>query len=154
MADKIKDIQSRLMNNLHGSDELAAAASYIPLVGWLVGKAKKEDDFCQFHSDQSFKLNLVIVALYLIIWFLEHFPLTSFLFGEGAILNELTGGILIVSIILFLVISAFAAFKALSEERWEVPYLHDTLQYIRDEITGKSHKKNKQSGRKSDTDDE
>jgi uncharacterized membrane protein len=135
MADKIRDIQSRLVSNLGGRDQLSAAIAYIPLFGWVFPYVfKKEDDLCQFHGLQAMKLNAALVGVYFVVWVIENFPLTGFLFGKGAVFNPLTESVWLVAMIAYCVVSGIAAFKAFSEEKWEIPYFIEYLDEFIDQI--------------------
>ncbi len=154
MSDRIREIQNRLMNNLGDGEggEVAAAIAYIPLVGWIYPYFfKKDDDFCRFHASQALKLNLAIVALYFGIWILENFPLTGWLFGLDAVFHPLTRSIWLIAAALFLGLSGVGAFKAISDERWEVPYI---MTYIDDalDLLGRQFRDLGRDSRKNDGD--
>ena len=132
MSDKIRDIHSRLMNNLHGGDQSSAAVGYVPLFGWIVPYLfKKDDEFCRFHGEQAMKLNGAFLAFYFVIWVIENFPLTAILFGLDSIFHPITRSLWLVGVIGYLALSAIGAFKALSEEKWEIPYL---IKYVDEAI--------------------
>jgi len=135
MSDRIRDIQSRLMKNLQGGDQLAAAVAYVPLVGWIYPYFfKREDELCQFHGRQALKLNGALVAIYIAVWFLENFPLSAWLFGTGEPLNALSRTVWLVTLLGFLAVSVVAALKAFAEELWEIPYLDDAVDLVREQI--------------------
>ncbi|MCB1326402.1 MAG: DUF4870 domain-containing protein [Spirochaetales bacterium] len=137
MSDKVRDIQSKIMKNLHGGDQIAAAVAYVPLFGWVFALVlKKDDDFCQFHGRQAMKLNLVLVVLFFAIWVLENFPLFSWAFGEAAFLHPISRSVWLISVFAFLALSAVGAYKAFSEERWEIPYLNELVDTALDQIKG------------------
>lgn len=141
MSDKIRDIHSRLMNNLHGGDQISAAIGYVPLFGWILPYLfKKDDEFCRFHGEQAMKLNVTIVVFYFAIWVIENFPLTAIIFGLDAVFHPITRSLWLVGAIGYLAISGIAAFKALSEEKWEIPYLMKYVDEVFDLI--QSEKKN------------
>lgn len=153
MSDTIRDIHSRLKNNLHGGDQISAAIAYVPLFGWILPYLfKKDDPLCRFHGEQAMKLNLAIVAFYFAIWVLEHFPLTAILFGYDAVFHPLTRSLWLVGAIGYMAISAIGAFKALSDEKWEIPYLMKYLDEAFDLI--QSEKKDRKPKRSSDSGDD
>ncbi len=124
MADTIRDIQAKLKNNSSDGDQISAAVAYVPLFGWILPYLfKKDDPLCRFHGEQAMKLNGAIVAFYFAIWVLEHFPLTAILFGYDAVFHPLTRSLWLVGALGYMAISAVGAFKALSDEKWEIPYL-------------------------------
>ncbi|MBX7058659.1 MAG: hypothetical protein K1X75_11385 [Leptospirales bacterium] len=133
MSDRIRNIRARMLGNAspggaESGDHAAAAAAYIPLVGWAYAYfSKKEDDYCQFHARQGLKLNAVIGLIYFAVWFLETFPITAWFFGPDSLLHPITRTILYVSVAGFLAASAAAAAKAFQGERWEIPYLEDLI---------------------------
>ncbi|MCB1174469.1 MAG: hypothetical protein KDK39_12940 [Leptospiraceae bacterium] len=131
MADSEENIHSRLSKNLHGWDQISAAIAYVPLVGWAYTWFTRQDDpLCKFHGKQAMQLNALYAGLYLVIWFVENFPLTRWIFGERAFLHPLSETISLVSTFVFLALSAVAAFRAFSEERWEIPYLKEAIDWI------------------------
>lgn len=147
MADKIRDIQSRLLKNIHGGDQVAAAIAYVPLAGWIFPYLfRKEDELCQFHGKQGLKLNIVIVAIYFVIWVIENFPLTAWLFGLDEPLHPLTRTVWLVALVAYLGASAMAAAKALTEEKWSVPYLDEVLDRIMDRIREETSRRSKGDG--------
>lgn len=144
MSDRIRDIQSRLMKNLQDGDQLAAAVAYVPLVGWIYPYFfKKEDELCEFHARQGLKLNLALIAVYFLVWVLENFPLTGFLFGAGEPLNALTRTVWLVAMLGYLGISIVAALKAFAAELWEIPYLDDAADMVFEAI-----QKEREAGRR------
>lgn len=133
MSDKIRDMHSRVVKNLHGGDQMAAALSYIPVLGWIYGRiVNKDDEFCQFHGSQSLRLNILYLCFFFIIWTIQNFPLTAWLFGDRGPLFSISQTLIIVSTMAFLAISCVAAYKAFTEERWEIPYLEETVDYLKD----------------------
>lgn len=133
LAEKKKDIHSNLSKNLHGWDQISAAIAYVPLVGWIYTYlGRKDDELCQYHGKQALQLNALYSGVYLLIWFLENFPLTKWIFGNRAFLHPISETVSLVSTVIFLAISAFCAFKAFGEEQWEIPYLNDVIDFIVD----------------------
>ena len=125
------------MKNIHGGDQILAAAAYIPLVGWIYPYlSRKDDELCQFHGRQAMILNIVMVGLYFGVWLLENFPLTGWLFGEGALLAPITGALFLIASLVYIGLSLTAAFKAISEEKWEVPYLEDMVDKFQQQVRG------------------
>lgn len=139
MSDKIKEIQDKFFKNINnGGDQLVAAAAYIPIVGWIYPYYyKKTDELCQFHGRQGALLNGAMLAIYFAIWLLEHFPLTSWLFGDGSVFYPISRSIWLVTAAVYALISIFCALKAISEEKWEVPYLEEVVNRLKDKVRGK-----------------
>jgi len=134
MSDKIREIQDK-MRNIHGSDDYIAAVAYIPLFGWIFPYfAKKDDPLCQFHGKQAMQLNLVILIVYFFVWLLEHFPILSWLFAEGQLLHPVTRSMWLISAAIYVGLSIFCAFKALSDEQWEIPKLNEYVNKVLDNI--------------------
>lgn len=135
MADRVRDIQSRLKGNLQGSDQLLAASAYIPVFGWIYPYIfKKDDELCQFHGLQSLKLNGVILFIYFAVWIAEHFPILSWFFADGRIFHPLSQALWVISLSVFLIVSLVAAYRAFSEEAWEIPYLADGIRDVFEKI--------------------
>ena len=125
------------MKNIHGGDQILAAAAYIPLVGWIYPyTSRKDDELCQFHGRQAMILNIMMVALYFAIWLLENFPVTALLFGQGAWFAPITGAISLIATLVYIGLSLTGAFKAISEEKWPVPYLEDLVERFEDQVRG------------------
>lgn len=146
MADKIRDIHSKFMKNLEGGGggELAAVIAYVPLVGWIYPyRMKKDDEFCQFHGRQGMRLNALAFGLYFVIWLLENFPLTAWLFGKGAMFHGISSGIWAIAASAYLIASLAAAFKAFSNEKWEIPLLEDVIQRLEDLVKDARDKREK-----------
>ncbi|MBL8020037.1 MAG: DUF4870 domain-containing protein [Leptospirales bacterium] len=141
MADKIREIQSRFTKNLKdpgGSDSLPAVIGYVPLFGWIYPTFfKKDNDFCQFHGKQAMQLNGLMVAVYFIVWILEHFPITSWLFGPDAFLNPITQATWRLTMLGYFALSVVGAYKAFTEEKWEIPFLSDFAQKIEKQMKDK-----------------
>ena len=134
MSDKIREIQSRF-RNIHGSDQIAAAAAYIPLFGWIFAYyVKKEIELCRFHGRQAMQLNGVMLVVYFAVWVLEHFPIVSFFFGPGQWFHAITRAVWLVTALAFAGLSAYAAFKAFSEEKWAIPQLDENIQKAIDHV--------------------
>ncbi len=141
MSDRIRNIRARLQGTGAGSpesgDSSAAAAAYIPLVGWAYAYfGKKDDDFCQFHGRQSLRLTAVFLVLYFAVWFLENFWITAFFFGVDSLLHPITRTILYLGIAVYLVASIAAGLRALGGERWEIPYLEEMIDRARNAVRG------------------
>lgn len=138
MADKVREIQDRLLKNIQDGDQLSAAIAYFPLVGWVYPLYfKKEDALCQYHGKQGQRLNGVLIGLYLTLWFLENFWLTAWLFGEGSFLNPISSSIKIIAVIAYLGVSLIAAYRAFMDEEWEIPFLRDVVDFFWDFFPGK-----------------
>lgn len=142
MADKIREIQDRLLKNIQDGDQLSAAIAYFPLIGWIYPLYfKKEDPLCQYHGKQGQRLNGVIIGLYLALWFLENFPLTSWLFGQGNFFNPISSSIKIIAIFGYLALSLMAAYRAFMDEQWEIPFLKDIVDFFWELMPGKEPEK-------------
>jgi len=138
MADRIREIQSKLLKNLHGGDQLAAALGYIPIFGWIFPYYfKKDDDFAQFHGKQALHLNIVLFGVYFVIWVLENFPLTSWVFGEGSFLHAISHSAWLITAFGYLALCIVGAFKAMSEEKWRIPYLSEYVERFIDQVKSK-----------------
>ena len=137
MSDKIRDIQDR-MKRLGEGERLYAVIAYIPLFGWIYTYYfKDKDELCRFHARQALRLNLVLVVVYFLVWFLESFPILSWLFGPGKLLHHLSRSIWLIVSGLYLGVSALAAYKAMGEEKWSVPYLEEYLDKALELFKGK-----------------
>ncbi len=125
MADKIRDIQAKIMEQLYSEDgHILAASSYVPLGGWVYPFFfKKGDQLAQFHSLQAMHLNLVIVVIYFSLWIIENFPLTSVFFGPGNMLHPLSRTFWLVSFFAYIGFSGVSGYKAFAGSVWEIPYL-------------------------------
>ena len=125
------------MKNIHGGDQILAASAYIPLVGWIYPyTSRKDDELCQFHGRQSMILNLVMVTLYFAVWLLENFPVTAWLFGSGMVFSPITGALSLIATLVYIGLSLTGAFKAISEEKWEVPYLEELVDQFQKQVRG------------------
>ena len=123
MADRIRDIQSKMTEQLEQGN-LIAAISYVPLVGWIYPYlARREDKLCQFHSYQALQLNIVISVIYFCVWLIENFIIINLLFGPGAILHPISRTIWLISLFIYLTVSAVGAYQAFGDNEWEIPYL-------------------------------
>jgi len=129
MADRIRKIQESFKKGSNNGDELSAAISYVPLVGWLF-TIHRDDDFTHFHAVQARDINIGIVVIYLAVWLLENFPLTRWLFGDGHFLHPVIEAFWVISLLAYLGLSAYAAYQAIMDERWQIPFLDD----IKDQI--------------------
>lgn len=142
MADKIREIQERFKGNYQDGDQLSAAIAYVPLIGWILPyRLKQEDALCQYHGRQGMRLNILMLCIYFTIWILENFPLTSWLFGQGEPLNALTSSFWIITLILYVIASGMAAYRAFMDEEWEVPYLEDIIDMLEKSLLGKKDSK-------------
>lgn len=136
MADRIREIQDRF-KNVRGGGGAAAAIAYAPLFGWIYPfYLKKEDELCRFHGRQGMQLNLVMLVVYFAIWVLEHFPIVSFLFGDGRFLHPLTQSVWLLTAAAYIGISVFAALKAFEDEKWEIPHLNEFVTKAVDHVKG------------------
>ncbi len=129
MSDRIRKIQESLKKGSGNGDELTAAIAYVPLLGWAYA-ITKEDEFTRFHALQARDLNLAIVVVYLVVWFLENFPLTSWLFGAYRFLNPVSQGVWVLSLLVYLALSAYAAYRAIMDERWTVPFIDEVREQV------------------------
>jgi uncharacterized membrane protein len=129
MSDRIRKIQESLKKGSGNGDEITAAIAYVPLFGWAYA-ITKDDDFTRFHALQARDLNLAIVVIYLIVWFVENFPLTSWLFGANRFLNPVSQALWVVSVLGYLAFSGYAAYRAIMDERWSVPFIEE----VRDRV--------------------
>ncbi|MBI41309.1 MAG: hypothetical protein CMF59_17060 [Leptospiraceae bacterium] len=133
MADKVREIQDRLLKNIQDGDQLSAAIAYFPLIGWIYPLYfKKEDKLCQYHGKQGQQLNAVLIGLYLVLWFLENFWLTSWIFGTGSLLNPISSSVKIIALFGYLGLSLVAAYRAFMDEEWEIPFLQDIVDFFWD----------------------
>ncbi|MBI3395116.1 MAG: hypothetical protein HY042_04720 [Spirochaetia bacterium] len=133
MADKVRDFQSKFMKNLEGGsgEQIAAAIAYVPLFGWVYPyRMKKDDELCQFHGRQGMRLNALVFGIYFVIWLIENFPLTGWLFGKGAWFHPISTGIWTIIASAYLIASIAGAWKAFSGEMWEIPLLDDVIQKL------------------------
>jgi len=130
MSDRIRNIQERLRHSQEG-EPLYAAIAYIPLLGWIYPlHFKKDDENCQFHGRQGARLSALIAGLFLVVWFLQNFPLTRWLFGSGNLLAPILDGLWLIALLVYLGVCVVAAFKALASERWEIPYLNEIIDQL------------------------
>ncbi len=135
MADKIREIQSRFSGNFQGNDTLAAVVAYVPLFGWIYPLLfRKENAFCQFHGKQAMFLNAGVLVVYFAVWILENFPVTSWLFAPNAWFNFLTVGVWRLCMLGYFGVCIMGAYKAFSEEKWEIPFLSEFLERIEKQI--------------------
>ncbi|MCS7206213.1 MAG: hypothetical protein NZ853_11000 [Leptospiraceae bacterium] len=144
MADKIKQIQQQIKSKIENGDELLAVISYVPLVGWIIVslKSQKNDPLVEFHKDQAKEINLFIVLVYIVLWFLENFPLFRWLFGENQLLHPLTETVWILSLLGYLYVTFVGIYKAFNDEVWSYPF-RETIKEKIEEIY-KRFIKNKQ----------
>ncbi len=134
MSDKIREIQGRF-KNIHGSDQLIAALSYVPLFGWIFPYyGKKDDELCQFHGKQAMQLNVVMLTVYFSVWILENFPIVSWFFGQDKILHPISQSAWLITAMAFIGLSIYGAFKAFSEEKWEIPGLSELVDKTLEQI--------------------
>jgi uncharacterized membrane protein len=129
MSDRIRKIQESLKKGSGSGDEITAAMAYVPLFGWAFA-ITKDDDFTRFHALQARDLNLGIVVVYLVVWFVENFPLTAWLFGPNKFLNPISEAVWVVALLAYLGFSGFAAYRAIMDERWSVPFIDE----VRDRV--------------------
>ncbi len=124
MADRIRNIQNKIKSKIENGDELSSMIAYIPLFGWVIAKFlnKNKDQLSEFHIQQAKEINLTILMIYLFIWFLEHFPLFSWLFGKKGFLYPIAESIWLVSFLSYIGISLYSVYKALNDEVWSYPY--------------------------------
>ena len=151
MADKIREIQSRLKTP-EGGDQIAAPLAYIPLFGWIYPYyLKKEIELCRFHGKQAMQLNVVMLAIYFVVWVLENFPIVSWLFGPDHVFHHITRAIWLLTAIAFIGLSIVGAIKAFSEEMWEIPKLNELIDKIVELIKAETNDApDKASGKPSD----
>ncbi len=125
MADKIKEIQTKIIKQLrNGGEQTIAASAYIPIIGWVYPYFfHKDKPLCSFHAKQALQLNIVTVTIYFTIWIIEHFPLTAIFFGPGAILSPFSQTLWLVFLFAYLGFSIMCAYRAFCNESWEIPYL-------------------------------
>ncbi len=125
------------MKNIQGGDQMVAAAAYIPLFGWIYPYvSRKEDELCQFHGRQGMLLNGVMVAIYFVVWLLENFPLTAWLFGKDAWFAPITQSVSLIAVLVYIGLSLMAAFKAMTEEKWAIPYLEEIVDRLQKQMRG------------------
>jgi len=89
-------------NNQPESGRLWAAAGYLWIISIFVLAARKNDDFVRFHANQGALLFVISIPMFFI-------PII------GWMVNLLIGVLAIAGIL-----------KALSGERWELPFLEET----------------------------
>lgn len=135
MSDKIREIQSRFGKNVQGNDSLGAVLAYVPLFGWIYPLLfKKDNEFCQFHGKQAMHLNAGMVAVYFVIWIIENFPITAWLFGADAWFHPITQALWRLTALVYFGLCGIGAYKAFSEEKWEIPYLSEIVEKIQKQI--------------------
>jgi uncharacterized membrane protein len=124
MTDRIKNIQTKIKTKIQNGDEFLALVTYLPLIGWIIPliKGEKKDKLVKFHQEQSREINIAIVLLYLVVWFIENFPLTSWLFGKNKIFYPIIESIWLIGLILYLLITFIGIYKALNDEIWSFPF--------------------------------
>ncbi len=86
-------------------NKTVAALSYIWILFLLPLILKRDSKFCQFHAKQG----LILFILSFIAWF----PVIGWLIGLA-----------------ILVVSVIGIIKALSGERWEIPFIYDLSKKI------------------------
>lgn len=136
MSDRIRDIQNR-MKGVGGGGGAAAAIAYVPLFGWIYPfYAKKDDELCRFHGKQGMQLNALMLAVYTVVFVLEHFPIVSFLFGPGQFFNAITQAVWRITALAYIGLSIYCALKAFEEEKWAIPHLDETINKAVDHVKG------------------
>ncbi len=134
MADRIRNIQEKIRAKIQNGDEFLAVLSYLPIIGWIIVKFKnnKKDKLVQFHLEQGKEINIYIITIYFIIWFIENFPLTSWLFGKDKIFFPLIETIWLISLFLYILITIVGIYKSLNDEIWSYPYREQLNQKIKE----------------------
>lgn len=124
MADRIRNIQNKIKSKIQDGDELSSMVAYVPIIGWIVAKFlnKRKDELSEYHIQQAKEINILIILMYLLIWFLENFPLLSWLFGKNRFLHPLAESVWLVSLFSYIGISIYSLYKALNDEIWSYPY--------------------------------
>ncbi|MFN3604654.1 MAG: hypothetical protein ACK4UJ_08100 [Leptonema sp. (in: bacteria)] len=124
MADRIRNLQNKLKSKIESGDTLSAVVAYVPLIGWIIADSidKKKDELVKFHIKQSKEINLAIILIYVFVWFIENFPLTSWLFGKNKLFFPIIESFWLLSFLSYLGISLFSSYKALNDEIWSYPY--------------------------------
>ncbi len=134
MADKIRNLQNRIKSKIQNGDEFLAIVSYFPLIGWIIVQFKdqKKDKLVQFHSKQAKEINIYIVVLFFIIWLLENFPFTRWLFGKDKFFYPIIESIWLMGLILYIIISLIGIYKALNDEIWSFPYREEIKEKLKE----------------------
>lgn len=132
MNKKIQDIQSKIKENIqNNSVGFCAASSYFPLVGWIYPYFfRKDEQLAKFHGLQALQLNIVLIVLYFIVWFLESFPITAIMFGPDHIFHPISRTIWILIVFVYLSLTSICAYKAYSGIEWHIPYLKALLDKV------------------------
>jgi len=143
MSDRIRNIQSRIKSKIENGNEFYAIVAYFPILGWIITsiKADKKDKLVHFHKEQAKEINLFIIFIYLIVWFIENFPLTSWLFGKNKLFYPIIETVWLLGFISYLFITFFGIYKALNDEIWSYPYRDNIKNKIK-EIFRKVKSKN------------
>ncbi len=129
MSERIRKIQEQVRHVVQeklksSAGDVQAACIYIPLFGWLYSFfLKKDKEHLLSHRKQSVQLNLLIISLYCLIWLLESFPISTWVFGPGHILHPLSRTIWLLGLFSFLIASGTCAYQAFLGRFWPVPYL-------------------------------
>lgn len=128
--------------------KIYAAIGYIPIVGWIVPYfLKKNDDFCQFHGRQSAVLSLIFIVLMTMIWLMNNLPILSHILSWIGITSNILPAITYISTVLFIGVSAYAAYKAFDEEQWDIPFIEKVREFL---VKLFEHKATKKTGEESE----
>ncbi|GIW70378.1 MAG: hypothetical protein KatS3mg101_1125 [Patescibacteria group bacterium] len=136
MSDRIRNIQTRIKSKIQNGDEFLAVISYLPLIGWIITslKGNKKDKLVKFHTEQAKEINIAIIVIYLFVWFIENFPLTSWLFGKNKFFYPIIETFWLLGLFLYLGITFIGIYKALNDEMWSFPYRKEIKDKIKDII--------------------
>lgn len=112
-----------------------AAIAYIPLFGWLIAYFfRPKQKLCMFHAYQSFKLNLIALGLFFILWFITNFPLISW-FLKLILFQPIVTDFLYYTVWLALFgLSTYAAYKAYEMEEYYLPFMKELDDFIHDKV--------------------
>jgi uncharacterized membrane protein len=138
VKSKSQQASAKLKDSLksHENYNQYAAIGYIPIIGWLIPYfGKKESDHCQFHAKQSAIMALLFITVMAIVWILNNLPILSHILSWIGIKTFIIPAISYTVVALYLIISAFAAYKAYQGERWQAPLLDKIQGFLADLFT-------------------
>lgn len=118
-----------------------AALAYIPFIGWILPFAfRKHQKLCDFHATQAFKLNLGIAAIMCTVWILKFFPIISWILTTIKFNPIVTDFLNYLAWIVLIAFSALGAVKAYNKEMYELPFISEIENKIREISRGSKNK--------------
>ncbi len=148
VTTKTKEVKNKVRDSVESKDNFHfyAAIGYIPFIGWMIPFfTKKESDLAQFHAKQSAVLSVLFIGLMAIVWILNNLPVLSHLLSWIGVKAFIVPAITYTGILVFLGLSAIAAYKGYKKEEWDIPLLGKIRTFLSDLFEPSQNKESTQS---------